>query len=365
MRPLQALVLGIVVGVLAVVAFSAAAGWPIGTVVTETTTATVVEERTVTYTVEETRVFEKTVTRVQHIVRLEVVDAAGRVVEVGKPPERVVSLAPSITEIVCALDACSLLVGVDAYSNYPPEVAEAVKEGRIAVVGGYFNPDLERILALDPDVVFASAAVPAHRQLEKILGSRVVFLRAGSAQTLEDIYHDIMLVATVLNLTDKGEELIKEISERITAIEKTLEEANAAQIPILVILGTPEYGVWAAGGGTFIDAVIAVAGGSNAASRLHGWVMLSPEDLAAMSVDLVIAAVMASNTTTAEKILEAWTNALAELNYSRLCVAWGPANDVLVRPGPRVADAVELVAWLLHPELVEKPDEANYVVCGG
>ncbi len=318
--------------------------------------------RTVTLTVTEARYVTETVTVTE--ARALVVDALGRLVEVPRA-ERVVSLAPSITEIVCALGCCGRLVGVDAYSNYPPEVAEAVEEGRVAVVGGYWNPDPERIVALEPDVVLASSSVPAHRALAEVVDAAVVYLRAGGARSFEDVYADIALVDAALGCPADAEDVIESVRSRVEAVRARLEGAEA--VPVLVLLGVPEWGVWAAGGGTFIDAVVTAAGGSNVASRLHGWVMLGPEELASMRPRVVLVALMAADAPSAEAALGAWRAALAEagLEYERICVLWGPANDVVTRPGPRLGQAVELVASILHPDLVEPPEGlSGYVLCG-
>ena len=132
------------------------------TVVTVTSQVTVVASTTTTVPV----VTTKTITITPH--RVTVVDALGRIVELHEVPKRVVSLAPSITEILWALGLGSYVVGVDEYSNYPQEVVELVKEGKITTVGGYWNPDIEKIVMLKPDLVLADAGVqPQVRLLDK------------------------------------------------------------------------------------------------------------------------------------------------------------------------------------------------------
>jgi iron complex transport system substrate-binding protein len=360
------LVVGILVAaVVAVALVLTFTGWIPSYGVVSTVYVTSVVERPTTVVLRETVTETAMVTVTEVVERARVVDAVGRVVELGVEPRRVVSLAPSITEIVCALGCCDRLVGVDRYSNYPPEVVRAVEEGRIAVVGGYWNPDPEKIAGLDPDVVLASSSVPAHRALEKVLDVPIVYLRSGASASFDDVYADIALVDEVLGCPGEAKQLVDAIRSRIELVARVLEEANATKVSVLVLLGLPEWGVWAAGAGTFIDSVITAAGGSNVASRLHGWVMLGQEDLATMKPRIVLVALMAADVEDARKALRAWKEALRDLRYERICVLWGPANDVLVRPGPRLGIAVELVASLLHPDLVETPPElANYVVCG-
>ena len=336
-----------------------------------TTTLTMTETKTVVETTTKTALSTTTATITQTLTKRvyekKIVDAIGNIIEFSKPPSRVVSLSPSITEIICSLGFCDKLVGVDKYSNYPPKVLELVKEGKITVVGGYWNPDAEKILALKPDVVFANAGVANHIRLAEQLRSQgitVVFLRGDKAHDLEDIAADIMLVATILGNETRGKQLVLQIRSSIENVTATLASTNTTKPSTIVLLGTPKWGIWSAGGGTFIDYIVKTAGGVNVASKYHGWVMLSQEDLLTMNPSVAIITAMAKP----REVLSQWMNTtLAETASAKngtICVVTGPADDALVRPGPRIADAVKIVAWILHPSLFKEPAEyAQYIYC--
>ncbi|MET1101808.1 MAG: ABC transporter substrate-binding protein [Pyrodictiaceae archaeon] len=343
---------------------------------TKTIPTTIVKTRTTTITKTLTKEIPitKTMTSIITTTRLKpmtikvVVDALGNRLEFTSPPKRVVSLAPSITEELCSLGLCDKLVGVDQFSNYPEEVIEAVKKGRIVIVGGYWNPDVEKIVKLKPDLVLADAGVPNHAIIAKKLreeGIKVLFLLSSRSRSIDDIASDIMRIATVFGVEDKAMKLLDEIRTRIHAVSAELVSHNVTKPKTLVVFGSPKWGIYAAGGGTFIDYVIRVAGGVNVAAKYYGWPMLSSEDIVSMNPSVVIIAHASGKPKT---ILSAWMNtSLAEttaFKTGRVCVVTGPANDALLRPGPRIADSVEIVASILHPELFKVPASyKSYVYC--
>ncbi len=341
---------------------------------TVTTTVTSIATQTVTATktsiVTETKVLEKvrteTVTRIFE-KPVKVIDALGRSVEFEKVPKRVVCLAPSITELVFALGLGRYVVGVDSFSNYPPIVLDLVKSGRIAVVGGYWNPDVEKIVALKPDLVLASAGVPSHVALESKLresGIKVVYLRADRARDLSDIVADIQLVAQIFHAEDNATKLVKKIVTEIQSIANALKSHNATKVRVLVLLSPPSYGLWTTGGGTFIDYLVTVAGGRNVFGDKHGWVQASPEDIVARNPQVIIVTAMGVNATTARQIIEDLLKipGISEVEAAkkgRIYVLTGEADDMLTRPGPRISKAVLLLAKILHPEIFGEPQRSD------
>lgn len=331
------------------------------TVVTSTTTTVpVVTTKTVPVTI------TKTITVTPH--RITVVDALGRIVEFRETPKRVISLAPSITEILWVLGLGDYVVGVDKYSNYPQEVVERVKEGKITIIGGYWNPDIEKIAGLKPDLVLASAGTQPHvRLLDKFneLGLNVVYLKASASRNIYDIYSDIRLVATIFGVEDRADELIKSIEEKIDYVRSKLVEANASSVKVLVLLGPPSWGLWTTGGGTFMDYVITSAGGINVASKYSGWVQLSYEDILAADPDVIIITVMGldPNKVLAE-VASTPLNETKAFRTGNVYVFTGEADDMLCRPGPRVGDAILLVAKVLHPDIFGEVAREDVVKLG-
>jgi len=322
-------------------------------IVTTTVTLTADLKHSTTTVIETKTVFSTTTIKSEYPITI--VDALGRIVVINEEPKRIVTLSPAITEDVFALGLGNYVVGVDSFSNYPPEVVKLRKEGKIADVGGYWQLDLERIVKLSPDLVLADAG--AHIKLrEKFLelGLTVVYVKGGSASSLEDILSDIGLIAQIFHVEKKAEEISNELSAQVRSIVKKLAEANVTKVKVLVLLGPPSWGYWSAGSGTFINYIINVAGGTNIAAKYHGWVMLSLEDIVSENPDVIVVSLMASSEE-AKKVLEdIMSSELANVNAVRkgkVYVLIGEANDVLMRPGPRIIEAVKIMAQILHSDV--------------
>ncbi len=345
------------------------------TTITSTIVTTTTYEKTITspttyvttitspVTLTVTSVVNKTVTKT--IVFKTIYDALGRPLIFNKTPERIVCLAPSITEIVFALGLGDRVVGVDDYSNYPPEVNELVNEGKIQRVGGYWTPDFEKIAELRPDVVFASVS-PHAGMIDKFkeLGLKVVFLRSNNARNAYDVYQDIMLVASIFGLEDKARKIIDNIQSTIDNITMSLIKANATPIKTFIILGPPSWGLWTSGGDTFINYIVSVSGGTNIASKYSGWVKLDYEEVLAQDPEVIIVGIMGSRED-AEKIFEDIANSplnqTTAFKNGNIYVFIGEADDVLMRPGPRIDTAVEIVSRVLHPEIFGEINRSDVI----
>ena len=329
--------------------------------ITSPTTSVTTITKPVTLTI--TSIVNKTVTKT--LVYKVVYDALGRLITFNKTPERIVCLAPSITEIVFALGLGDKVVGVDDYSNYPQEVNELVKEGRIQRVGGYWTPDFEKIAELKPDLVLASIS-PHAKMLDKFreLGLNVIFLKSNTARNAYDIYQDIMLVASVFNVEDKARKLIDDIQSTIDNVIQTLVKANATPVKTLIILGPPSWGLWTTGGDTFIDYVITTSGGVNIASKYSGWVKLDYEEVLAQDPEVIIVSIMGTRED-AEKIFNDIANSplnqTTAFKNERVYVFIGEADDVLMRPGPRISTAIKILSQVLHPEVFGEINRSDVI----
>jgi len=325
---------------------------------TETTTVTTTVPETVTAT---TTVVE-THTRIEK--RVVLVDALGRTVELERPAERVVTLAPSITEDVCSLGLCSRLVGVDSFSKsllgVPSEAAD---------VGDYWQPSSESIARLKPDLVLACSGVPAQEQMTQQLeglGVKVFFLRCDRARSLDDIYWDLRAVAALLGEPQAADRVIESMRERIALLEERLANTTRPSVALLVYL--QENGAWVAGGGTFHDTVVALAGGANAFHSLYGWQMVGYEELVSRDPDYIFVTGMtqADFNRTIELMEKTPLRETKAFQEGHVCVLYGAATDALNRPSPGIVDAAYLLASILHPGAVEPPERlaGNYTCLG-
>jgi len=284
---------------------------------------------------------------------IKIYDAFGRQLVLEKVPHRVVSLSPTITETLFALGLGDKVVGVDKYSNYPPEVVKLVEEGKIKIIGSYWEPDFEKIVECNPDLVIADIS-PHGKYLEKFdeLGLNVLFVHGGAASSIEDIISDILTIAKTFGVEDKGEELVANIREKVNMIREKV--ANATKVKVLILLGPPAWGLWSTGAGTFIDNLVTLAGGTNVFAKYHGWIQTSYEEILAQDPEVIIITVMGTDVNTEELLMEVINtplNATKAAEKGRIYILTGVANDILCRPGPRVIEALEMLGQIIHPEI--------------
>jgi iron complex transport system substrate-binding protein len=272
-----------------------------------------------------------------------VVDDAGRTVEVVRNPQRLISLAPSNTEILFALGLGDKVVGVTDFCDYPEE-AKAIEQ-----VGTYFDPNIEMILSLSPDLVLAVADLPADiiAKLEE-LGIPAPILDPSD---LEGILADIQLVGKATGAEREAEALISEMRERIAAVTEKAGGAKERPDVFCEIDATDPSKPWTTGPGSFMDAMIRLSEGTNvAADAESAWVQLSAEEIIAKDPEIIILA-DAEYGVTAESVKErpGWEVITAVKEGAIFDID----DDLISRPGPRIVDGLEAVARIVHPELFE------------
>ncbi len=255
------------------------------------------------------------------------VDDRGRSVELPSPPQRVVSLLPSLTETVCALQACGRLVGTDRFSNWPASVRGLPK------LGGLEDTQIERLVALKPDLVLAAGSSRAIDRLEA-LGLRVLALEPKS---LADTERVITQVALALGDVPAGPALWRAMQQRIDAAARRVPAALRGQKVYLEVASAP----YAAGEASFVgETLVRLGMGNIVPAALGPFPKLNPEFVVRAQPDIVIATVRA----VAEMPARPGWNTLRALRDQRHCGFASEAWDTLVRPGPRLAEAAELLA---------------------
>lgn len=272
-----------------------------------------------------------------HAQSVTVVDDRGRGVTLVQPARRIVSLLPSLTEAVCELQACDRLVGVDRFSNWPARV------GALPKLGGIDDAQVERIVALKPDVVLAATSARVVDRLEG-LGVRVLALEArdhaGTQRVLER-------VAQLLGKPGDGDALWARINRRIDAAAARVPPGLRGQRVYFEVGGGP----YAAGGVSFVGETLARLGFANIVPPSFGpFPKLNPEFIVRADPDIA----MAPQESVAEMPRRPGWAALRMVRQQRLCGFSNAAYDVLVRPGPRLGEAAELMAgcveaWTANP----------------
>ena len=272
-------------------------------------------------------------------------DDAGRDVVLDEPPQRIISLAPSNTEIVCALDACDRIVGVTDFDDYPADIADVPK---IVV---QTQVDLERLVAAEPDLVLAAGnEFTPTAVIEQIdgLGIPVLVLYPES---LAEVYADIELVADALDRRADADRLVDDMRRRVAAVETAVEGADRPRT--LYEVFHSEGTTYTAGEGSFIASLLELAGAAPVTGDAEG--VLEAEELVAADPELILLGTASYDPTiaTPEAALEVlrarpgWSGLAAVRDGNVI-----PYLDDIVttRPGPRVVDGLEALARAIHPD---------------
>ena len=277
-----------------------------------------------------------------------VTDARGAEVTIDGVPERIVSLAPSNTEIVCALHACDRLVGVTDFDDYPPEVADVPDVVVSAQV------DVERVVDAEPDLVLAAGneLTPSSviTQLEG-LGLTVIVLYPES---FDEVTDDIELLGGVLDAADAAASLVAGMRQRVGDITAAVEGLDRPRTLYEVYYA--EGVTYTAGEGSFLASLIELAGGEPVIGDAQG--TLPAEQLVAADPQLVLLGTASYDPSlaTPAAALEA---VRARPGWSELSAAHDAAvlpyldDIVTTRPGPRIVDGLEALARAIHPEAFE------------
>lgn len=275
-----------------------------------------------------------------------ITDDHGRTVDIAETPERIVSLAPSITEILFALDLGDKVVGVTDYCDYPEELVEKIDAGEIQRVGAPWPGfSLETIVSLDPDLAFAIGdTVPDYVNDLEGLEIPTIILQP---EIIDDIFHDIELVGIIVGKQGDAAALVADLESDIDEIVAKTANAPLRSVFYGVDVSDPAM-LWTVGNGTFIDAFITMAGGENIAGNLEGWPTYNLEDLVDSNPDVIVLG-GANWGVSAEEVASRpiWQDLDAVKNGNIYAID----DTTLVRPGPRIANGLELLAGLIHPEL--------------
>ncbi len=286
---------------------------------------------------------------------LTLTDALGRQVTIPYKPQRIVSTAPSITEILFLVGAGSNVVGVDKFSNYPPVVKELVKNGTIKVVGGFSTLNIEAILMLKPDIVFMTTGVQ-ERYAKELAGMGVTVFVLPS-RDMADVFSDILTVGLITGHFNKALKVVEEMRNIITStrlkVEEYLNKTGGKPVKVYYEI-YPDY--WTVGRTSFINDIITLAGGVNIfENETTSYFVASPEAVIAANPDVILMNYNYGYFGTVNDLIkritsrEGWANITA-IKDGRIYVFSGVAEDIMVRPGPRAALAIALMARVLYPQ---------------
>jgi iron complex transport system substrate-binding protein len=268
---------------------------------------------------------------------LQVIDDRGVAVELAQPPKRIVSMLPSLTELVCELGACDRLVGVDNYSNWPPSVQKLPR------LGGLEDANIEMVVGLKPDLVLLAYSSRAMARLES-LGIKAIALEPKTIADLRRVWEQMGLV---LGARD-AQQLWQRVDAGVNAAARNLPTS---------LRGTTVYfevnsGPYAASEASFIGELLARVGAANIVpGQLGPFPKLNPEFVVRADPQVIM---ISDRNSQALKERPGWDRIRAVRN-GRVCMFSPEQGDVLVRPGPRMAEAARLMVDCLTGRLKGKP----------
>jgi iron complex transport system substrate-binding protein len=259
-----------------------------------------------------------------------VVDERGVSIDLPRPPQRVVTVLPSLTESVCALGACDRLVGVDRYSNWPASVRA------LPQVGGGIDPNVEAIVALKPDVVLLAKSSRVTERLEA-LGLKVIVLEPKNHA---DVRRVLDALARVLGTGD-ATAVWRAIDASVSAAAQSLPERVKRTRVYFEVNSAP----YAAGEASFIGETLARLGARNIVPAALGpFPKLNPEFVVRADPDLIM---VGERSAQGLEQRPGWGRIKA-VREGRICRFTAEQSDVLVRPGPRMGEAARLMAGCLQ-----------------
>ena len=275
-------------------------------------------------------------------------DDAGRSITIEADPERIVSLAPSNTEIVCALGACDRLVGVTDFDDYPAEV-DAVEQVVVEAA-----VDVELVVAAEPDLVLAAGnELTPSSVIEQLdaLGLTVLVLYPES---LDEVYAGIELVGAALGRSVQSEDLVGDMKSRVEAVVAAVEGADRPLT--LYEVYHAEGTTYTAGEGSFLASMLELAGAEPLTGDAQG--VLAAEDLVAADPELILLGTASYDPSVAEpgaaletvRSRAGWSELRAVVDGA---VVPYQEDIVTTRPGPRIVEGLEALARAIHPERFE------------
>lgn len=276
---------------------------------------------------------------------LTVTDGLGRVLSLDPAPQKVISLAPSNTEILYAVGAGDLMVARDDFSNFPEKAAALPSIG-----GSMGDYNLEQIAALQPDLVVA-AEINTPEQVKALedLGITVYYL--SNPTDLEGVFGNLLIVGELTGRQAQASELVAGLRERVDLVQQRLQGVSERPKVFYELDGSEPAKPWTAGKGTFMDLLIQLAGGENVGASMEAsWGQMSLEALLVANPDVILLGDAAYGITPEQVAARAGWEGIKAVQTGQIV----PFNDDMAsRPGPRLVDGLEILARTLHPQSFE------------
>jgi len=268
--------------------------------------------------------------------------APPRLICFNETPERIISLAPSNTEILFALGLGDKVVGVTSWCDYPLEALDKEQ------VGEYDTPDIEKIVALNPDLILVSYGT-SMEVINSMVGWELTVFGIKSTD-LDDVLNDIRTIGEITDTEIEAQALTSEMASRIQAVTDQTVQLEGKPKVFYIVWGDESSALWTAGSGTFIHELIEKGGGVNVCQNITGYTTISIEEVVARNPEVII---------TSELSYDWAINStdLAATNASQTGRIFTCDDDIVQRPGPRLVEGLEWFAYFIHPEIFDEPED--------
>jgi iron complex transport system substrate-binding protein len=268
-------------------------------------------------------------------------DALDNEVVIEEEPASIISLIPSNTEIIYELGLGDKVVGLTTNDTYPEETAEVEKVGD-------FNVDIEKVIALNPDLVLAheSSAASSEAGFQQMRDAGIKVFIVNDAVNFEDVYDTIGIIGQLTGTTEEAEALTADMKAKIEEIKEkaaTVTEKKKVYIEI-----SPAPDIYSVGKNTFMDVMLQTINAENATGDLEGWPSIDQESILERNPDVIIATYNYIEDPVGQLMArEGWADVSAIKNKQVVDVN----PDLVNRPGPRVVEGVEELAKAVYPEV--------------
>lgn len=284
-----------------------------------------------------------------------VTDAMNRSINITKAPQRIVSVAPSITEMVYAMGLQDRVVGVTNYCDYPLDSQNRTPAQVHTRIGGYYSPSVEKIKNCTPDLVLILAGVPYNHDGAKFLSQlealNLTVIVLYDTADISQVYTNLHIVGKATFTESKANQLISSMRNHLQTIQSTIGSGDSATIKVAYVVSLDP--IFVAGGNNYIDAIINLSNGHNVFGNLIPWAQPSKETVLVSDVDVLI--ISGGGPMSGEEIIgfmesdPVWSSLPAVQNHMVYVVTHN-AKSAFERAGVRMLDAVGMLAEILHPE---------------
>ena len=274
-------------------------------------------------------------------------DAAGEEVTIKSKPDRIISLMPSNTEAVFALDRGQHVVGVSDFDNYPEETKDIQKIGDKDI-------NTELILSLHPDLVLAhgSNAHNSSEGLKQLEDAGIPVVVVNDAKSFKEVYEGIEMIGKAIGETKKAEEVVHEMQDKITAIKEQAKSIKAEDKKDVLVEVSPAPDLYTTGKNTFMDEMLAIISANNVAGSQDGWVKMDEEAMIAANPDVIITTYGYYTEDPIGQVTgrKGWKDIKAVKNGE----VYDVHSDLVTRSGPRLTEGVEELAKAVYPDIFDK-----------